>query len=192
MTSKIAIDAVLLPPEEIMDKAIEINSQLVGDPIKLNKESCLPHISLCMGAVERKKLPKVKKIIDEIGKNFSEISLTINKINGGQVCFEFKNNKDLQKLHETVMTRLLPYLSYNATTDMCFPDPPVVEKALFWINNYKDKFSFENFYPHITLGISKLKDKELNIKFTSSKLALCHLGNYCTCRKVLFSTKLEE
>ena len=51
---KIAIDVVLLPPEEIMDKAIEINRQLADDPIKLNKENCLPHVSLCMGVVEEK------------------------------------------------------------------------------------------------------------------------------------------
>ena len=40
--TEIAIDIVLLPPEEVMDKAIEINKRLTEDPIKLNKENCLP------------------------------------------------------------------------------------------------------------------------------------------------------
>ena len=185
--SKIAIDIALLPPEEIMDKAIEINNQLAGDLIKLNKKSCLPHISLCMGVAKEENLLKIKEVINEIEKDFSELSLTVSKINDEHICFEIKNNEDLQKLHEAIMTKLLPYLSYDATTDMCFSPPPVAEKTLFWINNYKDKFCFQNFYPHITLGTSKLKGEELNIDFTASKLIVCHLGNYCTCRKILYS-----
>ena len=189
--AKIAIDVVLLPPENIMDKAIEINSQFADDPIKLNKENCLPHISLCMGVVEGKNLPKINEIIDEISKQFSKLFLTIDKISGEHVCFEVKKNENLQKLHEEIMTRLSLYLSYDATIDMCFSPPPVVEKTLFWIKNYKDKSSFENFYPHITLGISKIDNRRLNIDFVASKLAICHLGNYCTCRKVIISSDLS-
>ena len=188
--SKIVIDVVLLPSVEIMDKAIEINNQLTDDPIKLNKESCFPHISLCMGVVQEENLSKIKEIINEIGENSSELSLTINKIGGKNVCFDIKNNEGLQRLHETIMTKLLPFLSYDAKTDLCLFPPPFAEKTLFWINNYKEKSSFENFHPHITLGISKLKSEELNINFTTSKLAICHLGNYCTCRKILHSVNL--
>jgi len=188
--SKIAIDIALLPPEEIMNKAIEINSQFADDPIQLNKENCLPHISLCMGVVEAEDLPKIEKIINEIIENFQALSLKINGINDKHTCFETKNNKDLQRLHETIMTELETYLSYNATTDMCFSPPIVDEKTVSWINGYKENTSFENFYPHITLGISKLEGKELNIDFMASKIAICHLGNYCTCRKILYSVNL--
>ncbi len=189
--SKIAIDIVLLPPEDIMDKSIEINNKLNEDPIKLNKENCLPHISLFMGAVEEEEeLSKIKKIVDEIATQFSKLSLTISRINYEDCGFDIKITKDLQKLHETIMTKLNNYLTHDATTDMCFSPLPVVEKALFWINNYKENSGFKNFHPHITLGISKIDGKELNIKFIASKLAICHLGNYCTCRKILHSVNL--
>lgn len=187
---KIAIDVVLLPPENIMDKAIEINKQFTDDQIKLNKENCLPHISLCMGVLEEENLPKIEEIINEISKQFSKLFLSIDKISSEHVGFEIENNETLQKLHEEIMTKLSPYLSYDATIDMFFSPPPVVEKTLIWIDNYKNE-SFEKFYPHITLGISKIEDKELNIEFTASKLAVCHLGNYCTCRKVLISSDLS-
>ena len=187
--AKIAIDVVLLPPKNIMDKAIEINKKFADDPIELNKENCLPHISLCMGVLEEENLPKIEEIINEISKQFSKLFLTIDKISSKHVCFEIKNNETLQKLHEEIMTKLSSYLSYDATTDMCFFPPPVIEKTLTWINNYRNT-SFEKFYPHITLGISKVKDKELNIEFIASKLAVCHLGNYCTCRKVIISSDL--
>ncbi len=188
--AKIAINIVLLPPEKIMDKAIEINKQFANDPIKLNKENCLPHISLCMGVLEEENLPKIEEIINQISKQFSKLFLTINKISSKHVSFEIENNGAIQNLHEEIMMQLSPYLSYNATTNMCFSPPPVVEKTLTWINNYKNT-SFEKFYPHITLGISKVEDKEVKIEFTASKLAVCHLGNYCTCRKVIISSDLS-
>ncbi len=188
--TKIAIDVVLLLPENIMDKAIEINKRFANDPIELNKKNCLPHISLCMGVLEEENLPKVEEIISEISRQFSKLFLTIDKINSRHVCFEIKNNETLQKLHEEIMAKLFPYLSYDATTDMLFSPPPVVEKTLTRINNYRSA-SFEKFYPHITLGISKVEDKELNIEFTVSKLAICHLGNCCTCRKIIISSELN-
>ncbi|MDD4333317.1 MAG: hypothetical protein PHT51_04365 [Patescibacteria group bacterium] len=188
--SKIAIDVVLLPPENIMDKAIKINQQFVDDSIKLNKKNCLPHISLCMGIVDEKNLPEIKTIISKLSKRFFKLPLMINKIDSRHICFEIKKNKTIQKLHEEIMKGLSPYLSYKATTKMCFTPPPIVKKTLTWINNYK-KTSFKNFYPHITLGISKLENKKIKINFTASKLAVCHLGNYCTCRKILFSMKLK-
>jgi len=188
--SKIAIDVVLLPPEDIMDKAIDINKHLADDPIQLDKENCLPHVSLCMGVVDEKNLPKIKAIIDEIGKHFSALSLTIDKINAEKYCcFDVTNTEDLQRLHETIMTELLPSLSYDALPEMCF-SPPVAAKTLFWINEYRGQSSFENFYPHITLGTTPIKNKTVNIPFTASKLAICHLGNYCTCRKILHTVTL--
>ncbi|MFZ5391005.1 MAG: hypothetical protein ACOZAJ_01895, partial [Patescibacteria group bacterium] len=90
----------------------------------------------------------------------------------------------------TIMTELDPYLSYKAGISDCLVPPEVNEKTLYWINNYKIKSSFNNFYPHITLGISKLQDKEVDINFIASRLAIGHLGNYCTCRKILDSVDL--
>jgi len=183
--SQIAIDIVLLPPEDIMDQAIAINKQLLDDPIILDKENCLPHISLCMGVIAEKQLSQLKEIIDQISKQYKAFPLTINKNNGRRSCFEIQNDKELQRLHESIMHATQSYLSYDATTDMCFPNPPVIEKTVSWINGYKDNTSFQNFYPHITLGTTKYESQKLNINFLASRLAICHLGNYCTCRKIL-------
>jgi len=63
---KIAIDVALLPSKEMMDKAIEINKELLKkyeDKIILDKEKCLPHISLCMGCIDEDRIPEVKQIL---------------------------------------------------------------------------------------------------------------------------------
>jgi hypothetical protein len=188
--AKIAIDIVLLPPEEIMDQAIEINKKLKDDPIKLNKINCLPHISLCMGLMNENDFEKIKNIILEISKDFFKLNLKINKICNQSISFKISYNQNLQKLHEKIMLKLFPYLTYDAKIENCFSPPKVNEKTLFWINNYK-KTSFENFDPHITLGINDFEEKDLKINLFASKLAICHLGNYCTCRKILYEVNLN-
>ena len=60
--SKIAIDAVLLPSDEVAARAIEANKELAKQSpgkIVLDKKDCLPHISLAMGHVEPRCSKKV-------------------------------------------------------------------------------------------------------------------------------------
>jgi hypothetical protein len=102
-----------------------------------------------------------------------------------------EKTEELQLLHEEVMDKLTPYLSTDVTEDMIYGDQSVAESTLLWIKNYREKVSFENFFPHITIGYGQIEDHLSPISFVPSELALCHLGNHCTCRKVLYSIKLE-
>ncbi len=196
--SKIAIDVVLLPDEYMNNQAIEVSKRQSGkfnDKIVLHKDNCLPHISLAMGAIESSDLPEVNKILQEIASHFSTFKLTAdsyrgNKIPSGEIVSQFTLEKtsELQSLHNMVMNKLKPFLSYDVSVNMIFSPPTVEEITLYWIRNYAEKSSFEKFQPHITVGFGKVDDVNAPITFTASTLALCHLGNYCTCRKILFST----
>lgn len=200
--AKIAIDVVLLPDESMTDYAVEVSqrqSKQFNDKIVLHKQKCLPHISLAMGAIEESDLPEINKILQEIAFHFKIFKLTADsyhgsKIPSGDIVSEFTVEKtsEIQSLHEMVMTKFRQFLSYDITIDMVFSPPTVEEITLYWIKNYADKSSFENFRSHITVGFGELNDVNAPIAFTASTLALCHLGNYCTCRKVLFSAKLTE
>ena len=58
--NKRAVDIVLLPSEEIMDAALQMNQELLlrfGKKIVLNPNNCLPHLSLAMGALREEDLP---------------------------------------------------------------------------------------------------------------------------------------
>ena len=200
--SKITIDVVLLPDEPMANQAIEVSerqSEKFNDKIVLHKEKCLPHISLAMGAIEESDLPEVDKILLEIASHFRIFKLTADSYHSyknpsGEIVSEFTVEKTsaLQSLHEMIMNKLKPFLSYDVLITMVFSPPTVEEITLYWIKNYAEKLSFEKFQPHITVGFGELDDVNAPIAFAASTLALCHLGNYCTCRKVLFSTKLEE
>ena len=64
--AKLAVDVVLLPSEEMADKAIAANKELLkqyADKIVLDKENCLPHISLAMGCIDEKDIAEIKRTL---------------------------------------------------------------------------------------------------------------------------------
>jgi hypothetical protein len=88
------------------------------------------------------------------------------------------------------MHELAPYFSYDVTAEMVLSPPVANETTLLWIKNYPEKSSFKRFNPHITLGYGHIDNVSYPREFTAPRLALCHLGNHCTCRKILASTML--
>ncbi len=199
---KIAIDVVLLPSEEMVDKAIEINKELLKDyenKIVLDKQKCLPHISLCMGCVNEEDIPEIENVLRDISLDFSKINLSVDKLEKetiptGKIVSGMSIVKTdmIQSLHEDIMKKLWKFLSYEPEISMLFNPPEVEEVTLYWIKNYKDKYNNSSlFSPHITVGFGETDKFQFPISFTASKLAMCQLGNYCTCRKVLFSHNLK-
>ncbi|MHC4126540.1 MAG: hypothetical protein ACYSRR_08850 [Planctomycetota bacterium] len=136
-----AVDVVLLPEEAIVDMAIKANTKLVenfGSAIVLNKEDCLPHISLAMGCVDEEDIASIEKILRSIAKENPLRSLTVLGIQTTGVgsnavsAFKIERTKELQSLHETVTERLAPYFSYDVTADM-IADAEVERRTLQWV-----------------------------------------------------------
>lgn len=198
--TKIAVDVVLLPSQEMMDKVIAANQSLPSrqtDKITLNKSDCLPHISLAMGCIEETDISNIEKTLRTLAISHPPGPLGVAGIHietnaAGQKIssFEVNRTEQLQSLHEAVMRELAPYFSYPVTADMVLSGPPADESTLCWIRDYAEKYSFENFFPHITIGYGRVAELPSPIKFHATQLALCHLGNHCTCRKVLASAEL--
>lgn len=189
-----AIDVVLLPDDEMTNKAIEANAELIekfGAEIVLSKDSCLPHISLAMGCIYESDIPAVTDILNTIAKTnrLTKLKIIGVRASGDSSVFEVQKTNDLQSLHETVLNQVGPYLSSDVTEDMIYGGR-AVESTLQWIGDYPEKSSFEKFFPHITIGYGQMENISSPIEFTASALALCHLGNHCTCRDVLVSIEL--
>ena len=195
-----AVDIVLLPEEAMMDKAIQANAELVekfGKKIVLNKKNCLPHISLAMGCIDEGSIAEIEKILEKIAEenplgDLNVIGIITGTNTGGEKvsALELEKTEKLQSIHEELMKKLAGYLSNDATAGMIYPGGEVSQSTLLWIKNYREKSSFVNFRPHITIGYGEISSFSLPIKFTAAALALCHLGNHCTCRDVLVSIEL--
>lgn len=201
--SKKTIDIVLLPDLEMTQHAIDVSraqSVAINDQrIILNSENCLPHISLAMGGIDEQDLGAIQEILADIGSQFQPLDLIADiyqglKIPTGEIVSEFNvlRNAQIDALHREVMDRVSPFLSHDdLSTKMVFAPPAVDEITLFWIKNYPKNSSYDRFRPHITTGFGMVDQIKTPIHFTASTLALCHLGNYCTCRDKLSSVQLQ-
>jgi len=198
--SKIAVDVVLLPSDEMTENVIQANAELVekfGSKIVLNKENCLPHISLAMGCIDQRDIAPIGRLLELVARESPLGELTVTGIRtstnarGEKVSvFEVEKTKQIQALHEDIIKKVTPYFSRDVTSQMIYGDEEAAETTLQWIKNYRKKAGFENFFPHITIGFGQIESEAFPITFTASKLALCHLGNHCTCRKILASIDL--
>jgi 2'-5' RNA ligase len=182
-------------------QAIKANNELLRqypDRIILGKENCLPHISLAMGCIAERDIPEIETILHAIAKKYHPGQLSVLVINIGTnslgekvSSFEVKKTERLLLLHEEIMRRMTTYFSHDVTAEMVLSPPIADESTLLWIKNYPGKSAFDEFFPHITIGYGQVDDFSFTAEFTASKLALCHLGNHCTCREVLAAVEFE-
>lgn len=198
--SLLAVDTVILPNEELTNKAIEVNARLVkeyGEKIVLNKENCLPHISLAMGCMKESDIEAIGKVLEKIAEEnptgvLKAMGIKVTQTSSGNKVsvIEIEKKPELLSLHEKVIEELTPYLSYDVSADMIYGQE-VAWTTLAWIRDYPEKAGFENFFPHITVGYGEASDASFPTEFTASKLALFHLGNHCTCRNVLVWSRIQ-
>ena len=199
LMTKLAVDIVLLPSEAMMDRAIELNRLLIGHSgqgIILNKKDCLPHISLAMGCMEEEAVPPIHAVLAETAQQFPLLDLcaacvrAVTSPAGRTVSsIEIERTAELQHLHETIMRRLSPFFSYQVTAEMFFA-AQADAAAISWVESYPTQSSFTCFSPHITAGFGQTEHVLGPVRFRPSRLALCHLGNYCTCRRILAAVEL--
>ncbi len=207
-----AVDFVLIPPKEIITKIIKLNRKLKRDyndtRIVLDKEKCFPHISLLMGILPEENLPLAQKILTQIDLTAQRINLSLTNLVSEDIPakdrtlkiagFELSKSGLLYKLHEDILKKIRPYLlEKNISKEMMYGSFEIDEKDTPWmfpyIKNFKKNSSGKKFNPHITIGDGEVKKPDyLPLSFTADRLAICHLGNYCTCRKILIEEKLEK
>jgi len=197
---RIAIDVVLLPGEAMTKCAIEINRRLIanGRPeIVLSQEDCLPHISLAMGCIDEAEVTAIRKRLESLARRTPVRQLqvlgiiaSVNSRGETTSLLDVDRTEELQALHEQVMQEMTPFFRYDVSEDM-IDDDVVAGTTLDWIRTYPQKAGYERFRPHITIGYGQVPaGLSFPIVFSVLRLALCHLGNHCTCRKVLWSCDL--
>ncbi len=200
--SKLAVDVVLLPPEEIMNIAIAANASADNPKLvkKLNKVDCLPHISLLQGVMEVSEQPVVEQALAKAATFHKPLQLVLTQLetmtlSDGLITSGFKIGltPELQRLHESIAKGLENTIGKGATEDMFF-ERPIRQGMLNYVNEFRTRHAFEHFGPHLTICVGGTPTfvPALPISFNTSVLTLCHLGSAGTCRKVLASFELNK
>jgi hypothetical protein len=125
--SAAAVDVVLLPDEAMMDFAIAANAVLVekfNSEIALNKNDCLPHISLAMGCIKREDIECAGELLKPLAviipRRLKTGGIQKSTSSSGEIVsvIGIKRTNKLQKLHEKVSGAIKPFFTYNAREDM--------------------------------------------------------------------------
>ncbi len=199
----LAVDVVLIPSAALFDAAITLNRALQGEPdapIVLNSSDCFPHVSLAMGGVRADEIPAVATAIETVAAAYSGVELVPTAFHARQsstgyvvTSVELERTSPLQALHERVMRAMEPYVIGDATPEMFVDPAAVTPSTVGWVREYAAVASFDRFWPHMTLGMGTLPDGlPLPARGPASRLALCHLGPHCTCRRIVTETTLRD
>jgi hypothetical protein len=198
---KIAINVVLLPPDPVMDMALEWNQTLCkAGPanIALGKLQYLPHISMVMGCIREDQLAQASELLQAIAAQHIAPALevpnirAVNTASGNSVItLDINPTRELAALHESIVTIFQPLLTQDADEAAINDIPPISSDAIAWINHFIPDQCFDHFWPHITLGFGDPPPDFRPVSFQGSRLAICHLGNYCTCRTILAEAILK-
>jgi len=198
--ARVATDIVLLPDETLVDRMIEISRQIARErssAIVLNRADCLPHLSLAMGCIEEQDVDAIRKTLERLAGEVPAGQLTatgicISTTARGQTIslLKIEKTQELQVFHERVMEAMKGFFRYDVA-EAVFYDDVVADTTQDWVRDYPRQAAYEQFSPHITLGYGQAKPEfSFPVAFTAARLALCHLGNHGTCRKILAAVDL--
>lgn len=201
-----AIDIALIPEKKVLDISIGLNGQLIektGDySIVLGEHECLPHISLAMCGIAANRLDELKSVLH--GKLLGYVPYKAEfsgyaavETSGGDTVSgaDIVKDEKILELQNILAGILADFRCEEITPDFFYGNGmDISDFSLEYSENYLEKQTGDNFSPHITLGHGNIKEiavyEEFPDFFTCNRLAICHLGNHCTCAGILGSIEI--
>ena len=190
---KIPIDIVLLPPDDIMDLCINLSERAYHrgeNQFLRSKTDRLPHISIMMGCLHEEDKNEVINLLETVLKDLTplQLILTSQNTNGG---LDIKKTKELTGLQEKLIENINPLLHQDCElTDLL--EDEFDKTSRLWVNDFVEISTGEKFNPHITTHNTREENIKLPINFLANRVALCHMGDHGTCKKILWETNLKN
>lgn len=188
MSALLALDVAILLPPEARERALRLSAALPADPahdLRLD-ETHLPHVTLTQLFVRVDELDAAFERVDEAlrGQPPLIVRVTGGGKGGSSVWMAVERSAVLTDLHERLMEALRGFERAGGTP-AAFAGGDARVTDLLWVASYRLKSSFAAFAPHVTLGYAAEPPHIEPFTFEASTIAACHLGRFCSCRKVL-------
>ena len=195
MTKLVALDVAILPPPDVMARAIAYSAALPRDSSErlVLDAAHLPHITLTQHFIRYEELDGAYAEIDEVLEAQSPLPLSITGggHSGQTLWMAVERTAALLDLHERLMKALKSLERTNADAH-AFLDGGGRVGDVHWVGGFRQQASFGAYAPHITLGHGTQPPAVEPIEFEAAAIAACHLGRFCTCRKILRSWELKR
>jgi 2'-5' RNA ligase len=190
----VAIDVAILPPADITTRAIEASAALPDEGsqgLRLDAEH-LPHITLTQQFIRAQELNTAFDVIAQVlaGQPPLRVLITGGGRGGHTVWLTVERTPALLDLHERLMEALRGLERPDAGPHAFFEGNGRVGDVL-WVASFRLKSSFGAYTPHVTLGHAAEPPTVAPMAFDATTIAACHLGRFCTCRKILRSWTLH-
>ena len=188
MARLVALDVALLPPPDVSQRAIALSATLpLEEPHGLRLDSDhLPHVTLTQQFVREEELDRALEPVDAVLREQPafEVVVTGAEKSGHTVWLAIERSPALVGLHERLMEALRGFERPEGTP-AAFLDGEGRVADVVWVSGYRLKSSFGQFVPHMTLGHGDAPPRVERFTFHAATVAACHLGRFCTCRRVL-------
>jgi len=193
MSNLLALDVAIVPSPKVRERAVQLSAALLGDPahhLTLDEEH-LPHVTLTQHFIRADELDAAFERIDAVLRKQRPIAL---RVTGGSrtansVWMAIDKARPLTDLHARLMEALRGF-ERSGGGPAAFVDGDVRVNDVAWVSGYRFKSSFDAFTPHITLGHADRPPHIDPFEFKATTVAACHLGRFCSCRRVLRSWEL--
>jgi 2'-5' RNA ligase len=191
----IAVDVAVLLPPAVADVAVALSAGLPAlESLGLRLDAAhLPHITLTQQFVTRTAVPEVAAAVERVVREQPALSLAVVGPGRGSqsIWMQIGLTPELARLHRALMDVLLPF-EQRGGGPLDFAGGDARDGDVTWVSGFRRGSSFDSFTPHVTLGHTRGLPHVEPIGFIADKVALCHLGRFCTCREVLRSWTLRD
>ena len=109
---------------------------------------------------------------------------------GKSVWLAIERTQAIDSLHERLLETLRGFERPGGGAAAFFEGDARVGDVM-WVNGYRLKASLTAYTPHVTLGHAEEPPAIDPFTFEATVVAACHLGRFCSCRRVIRSWELE-
>ena len=189
----LALDvALLLPPAEAT--VVRLNARLDGPPAGFRFDATHhPHVTLVQQFTPAADLEAVTGQVAAVLAGAAPVRLAAGRLDAGEstTSLAFVPTPALGALHTRLMDRLAPFdVAAGDARAFTGDDEPARARDVAWVTRFRTAAAYGAFDPHVTLGVGSLDEPPPALAFDAATVALCHLGRFCTCRRVLASWTL--
>lgn len=185
----LALDVALLPPAACRPRLAALNAALDAPPHGFRFDAThLPHVTLAQQFVAADRLDDLTSRLADLVCGTVPLRLQSTGLSHGRTTSSLRlaPAAALTRLHAGVMDALLPFEAGpgDESAFLSNGEPPR-PADLAWVTRFREQAAHADFDPHITLGVGAAPGAAAALDAVADRVALCHLGRYCTCRRVL-------
>ena len=186
----LAVDVAVLLPEPLLQPVLRLNAELLPPPDGLRfDDTHLPHVTLAQLFVAEVQLPVVIQETAGALRGLAPLRLLPAGISRGRTAstVRLEPTGALVRLHARLMNGLRQFESAqgDATAFLAAGGLPARDADVDWVWRFRADAAYDRFDPHVTIGVGELPEPSPLPASDAARVALCQLGRFCTCRRIL-------